>query len=72
MRTDAVSAVEGTNRGLHPWVVAAGPVDHLEQCQPVFRAISQGLFVVGEEPWTANVIKIVGNFLIAAIERGLH
>jgi 3-hydroxyisobutyrate dehydrogenase-like beta-hydroxyacid dehydrogenase len=53
------------------WVVAAGPVDHLERCHSVFEAISQGLFTVGKEPWTANIIKIAGNFLIAAMLEAL-
>jgi 3-hydroxyisobutyrate dehydrogenase-like beta-hydroxyacid dehydrogenase len=53
------------------WVVAAGPADHIERCRPVFEPISQGMFIVGEEPWTANVVKLAGNFLIASMLEAL-
>jgi 3-hydroxyisobutyrate dehydrogenase-like beta-hydroxyacid dehydrogenase len=53
------------------WVVAAGPADHIERCRPVFEPISQGMFTVGEEPWTANVVKLAGNFLIASMLEAL-
>jgi 3-hydroxyisobutyrate dehydrogenase-like beta-hydroxyacid dehydrogenase len=53
------------------WVVAAGPADHIERCRPVFESISQGMFAVGEEPWTANVVKLAGNFLIASMLEAL-
>ena len=55
----------------HLWVVAAGPADHIERCRPVFELMSQGLFTVGEEPWTANVVKLAGNFLIASMLEAL-
>jgi 3-hydroxyisobutyrate dehydrogenase-like beta-hydroxyacid dehydrogenase len=53
------------------WIVAAGPADHIERCRPVFEPISQGMFTVGEEPWTANVVKLAGNFLIASMLEAL-
>jgi 3-hydroxyisobutyrate dehydrogenase-like beta-hydroxyacid dehydrogenase len=53
------------------WVVAAGPAEPLERCRSVFDAISQGLWLVGEEPWTANVVKLAGNFAIAAMLEAL-
>jgi 3-hydroxyisobutyrate dehydrogenase-like beta-hydroxyacid dehydrogenase len=53
------------------WVVAAGPADQLARCRPVFEPINQGVFTAGEEPWTANVVKIAGNFLIASMLEAL-
>jgi 3-hydroxyisobutyrate dehydrogenase-like beta-hydroxyacid dehydrogenase len=47
-------------------VVAAGPGKHIERCRPLFSAIGRQTFVVGTEPWQANVTKLCGNFMIAA------
>src|SRR5712691_2517814 len=48
------------------WIVAAGPADALERCRPVLDAMGQGVIVVGDDPARANVIKLAGNFLLAA------
>jgi 3-hydroxyisobutyrate dehydrogenase-like beta-hydroxyacid dehydrogenase len=48
------------------FVVAAGEDAALQACQPLFDAIGQKTFPVGAEPSAANVVKIGGNFLIAA------
>ena len=48
------------------WIVAAGRPDALERCRPLLDALGQGVEVVGEEPPKANVVKIGGNFLLAA------
>jgi 3-hydroxyisobutyrate dehydrogenase-like beta-hydroxyacid dehydrogenase len=48
------------------WVVAAGPAAAIERCRPVFHALSQGVELVGEDASSANVVKIAGNFLLAA------
>lgn len=48
------------------WIVAAGPADALERCRPVLDALGQGVIVVGVDPPRANVIKLAGNFLLAA------
>lgn len=50
----------------HLAVVAAGPAEALESCQPVFEAIGRRTFVVGEEAPKANTVKLAGNFLIAS------
>ncbi len=34
--------------------------------QPVLQALGQGIFDFGEKPEAANVVKLVGNFMIAA------
>jgi 3-hydroxyisobutyrate dehydrogenase-like beta-hydroxyacid dehydrogenase len=50
-------------------VVVAGPDALVERCRPLFAAIGRQTFVIGSEPWQANVAKVCGNFIIAgAIE----
>lgn len=49
------------------WVVTAGDKEQVERCSPLFEAIGQGSFYVGEEAWMANVVKLGGNFAIAAM-----
>jgi 3-hydroxyisobutyrate dehydrogenase-like beta-hydroxyacid dehydrogenase len=50
-------------------VVAAGPAEHVERCRPLFDAIGRQTFVIGSEPWQANVAKLCGNFMvISALE----
>lgn len=49
------------------FVVAAGPEATLAQCQPLFDAIGQRTFVVGDKPSSANLVKLSGNFLLAAV-----
>jgi len=48
------------------WIVAAGRADALERCRPLLDALGQGVEVVGDDPPKANVVKIGGNFLLAA------
>ena len=48
-------------------VVAAGPAELLDRCQPIFDAIGRQTFVVGPEPWQANAAKLCGNFMIASM-----
>lgn len=52
-------------------VVAAGPAKMIERCQPVFDAVGQRTFVVGDEPYHANVVKLSGNFLILSVIESL-
>ena len=50
-------------------VLAAGANDVLERCRPLLDAIGRQTFVVGAEPWQANIAKLCGNFMIvSAIE----
>jgi 3-hydroxyisobutyrate dehydrogenase-like beta-hydroxyacid dehydrogenase len=49
------------------FVVAAGPEAQLARCQPLFDAIGQRTFVVGDKPSSANLVKLSGNFLLAAM-----
>ena len=52
-------------------VVAAGPSELVERCRPLFEAIGRETFVVGREPWQANVAKVCGNFMIISIIEAL-
>lgn len=50
-------------------IVAGGAAADIETCQPLFDAIGQRTFRIGDRPEQANVVKLCGNFLImAAIE----
>ena len=53
------------------WVVAGGPSETIERCQPLFDAIGQRTFVAGEEAHVANVIKLAGNFVITTVIESL-
>jgi 3-hydroxyisobutyrate dehydrogenase-like beta-hydroxyacid dehydrogenase len=53
------------------FVVAAGGKHHLQRCQPLFDVVGQRTFVIGEEPHTANVVKLIGNFLITTVIESL-
>jgi 3-hydroxyisobutyrate dehydrogenase-like beta-hydroxyacid dehydrogenase len=49
------------------FIVAAGPQQAIERCRPLFDAMGQKTFIVGEEPVMANVTKLSGNFMIASV-----
>jgi 3-hydroxyisobutyrate dehydrogenase-like beta-hydroxyacid dehydrogenase len=53
------------------FVVAAGPAAQVVKCQPLFDAMGQKTFVVGEDAPGANVIKLNGNFLITTVIESL-
>jgi 3-hydroxyisobutyrate dehydrogenase-like beta-hydroxyacid dehydrogenase len=54
------------------FIVAAGPREAIERLHPLFEALGQRTFVVGEDAPAANLVKLTGNFLIASvIERGV-
>ena len=53
------------------FIAAAGPAKAIATCQPLFDAMAQRTFVIGEEPVKANVIKLSGNFLIASVIESL-
>lgn len=52
-------------------IVAAGPAEDIAKCQPLFNAMGQRTFIVGEEASKANVAKLAGNFLIASVIESL-
>ncbi len=53
------------------FVVAAGAVDAVSAAQPLLDAIGQRTFVVSQVPKAANLVKLSGNFLIAAVIESL-
>jgi 3-hydroxyisobutyrate dehydrogenase-like beta-hydroxyacid dehydrogenase len=53
------------------FVAAAGEKAALERCKPVLEAVGQRVFVIGEKPEMANVVKLSGNFLIASVIESL-
>ncbi len=48
-------------------VLLAGAPDARRRCRPVLEAVGQELHELGDDPSTASVVKIAGNFLIAAM-----
>ena len=48
-------------------VVAGGPSEVIKRCRPLFDAIGRQTFVVGAEPWQANVAKLCGNFMVSGV-----
>jgi 3-hydroxyisobutyrate dehydrogenase-like beta-hydroxyacid dehydrogenase len=48
------------------WVLAAGPRAAIERCRPLLDAVGQGVELVGDDAASANVVKLAGNFLLAA------
>ncbi len=49
------------------FIVAAGAPDAIERCRPLFDAMGQRTFVVGERPQLASLVKLSGNYLIASV-----
>ena len=48
------------------FIVTAGDPAAIEACGPLFEAMGQRMFSMGPEPSSANLVKLTGNFLIAA------
>ncbi len=53
------------------FIVAAGASDAVEACSPLFEALGQKTFSVGDKPPAANLVKLSGNFLLASVIEGL-
>jgi len=53
------------------YIVAAGSPDAVTECQPLFTALGQRTFTVADRPSAANLIKLSGNFLLAALIEAL-
>jgi len=50
-------------------MAVAGKASDLAACEPLFKAVGKRTFVVGEAPEKANLVKLVGNFMmLSAIE----
>ena len=53
------------------FIVVAGAPDALDACRPLFEAMGQKTFPVGDEPRAANLVKLSGNFLLASVIEAL-
>ena len=53
------------------FVVAAGDDSAIERCKPLLEALGQRVFVMGDKPEMAIVVKLSGNFLIASVIESL-
>jgi 3-hydroxyisobutyrate dehydrogenase-like beta-hydroxyacid dehydrogenase len=53
------------------FIAAAGAETALQDCTPLFDAIGQRTFILGETPSAANLVKLSGNFLIASVIESL-
>ena len=53
------------------FVVVAGEKEVVERYKPLLEAIGQRVFVMGDKPEMANVVKLSGNFLIASLIESL-
>lgn len=52
-------------------VVAAGPAAAIERCRPLLQAMAKQVFVVGDQAYQANAVKIARNFLLATVVESL-
>jgi len=52
-------------------IYLAGPAGVLARCRPLLAALGQGVIVVGDEPHLANVLKLVTNFMVFAVNETL-
>jgi 3-hydroxyisobutyrate dehydrogenase-like beta-hydroxyacid dehydrogenase len=48
-------------------VAAAGAGELIERYKPIIEAMGRATFIVGEEAWQANALKLCGNFMIATV-----
>jgi 3-hydroxyisobutyrate dehydrogenase-like beta-hydroxyacid dehydrogenase len=53
------------------FIASAGPTDALDACMPLFEAMGQKTFRIGNKAPTANMVKLSGNFLIASVIESL-
>jgi 3-hydroxyisobutyrate dehydrogenase-like beta-hydroxyacid dehydrogenase len=53
------------------YVIAAGETSAIEGAMPILDAIGQKKFVVSDRPDAANLVKLSGNFLLAAVIESL-
>lgn len=53
------------------FIVAAGNQEAMQVCLPLFEAMGQKTFIIGDRPHMANLVKLSGNFLIASVIEAL-
>jgi 3-hydroxyisobutyrate dehydrogenase-like beta-hydroxyacid dehydrogenase len=47
------------------YIIAAGRPTDVERCRPLLNSLGQQMFVVGDDPAQANLIKLLGNVMTA-------
>ncbi|HEX9461412.1 MAG TPA: NAD(P)-dependent oxidoreductase [Alphaproteobacteria bacterium] len=53
------------------FIMVAGPPQAIQRCRPLFEAMGQKTFTLGEKPPAANVVKLSANFLISSMLESL-
>jgi 3-hydroxyisobutyrate dehydrogenase-like beta-hydroxyacid dehydrogenase len=53
------------------FIAVGGESDAVEACMPLFKALGQSTFHVGDKPQHANLVKLSGNFLFASVIESL-
>ncbi len=53
------------------FILAGGDADAIDDCVPLFDALGQATFAMGDRPQDANLVKLSGNFLIASVIEAL-
>jgi 3-hydroxyisobutyrate dehydrogenase-like beta-hydroxyacid dehydrogenase len=53
------------------FICAGGRSDAVEACMPLFQALGQSTFRIGDKPQDANLVKLSGNFLFATVIESL-
>src|SRR6185437_15821389 len=53
------------------WICLSGSAMAKQRVRPILDSIGQGSFDFGEEPATAHIVKLIGNFLLASAIEGL-
>jgi 3-hydroxyisobutyrate dehydrogenase-like beta-hydroxyacid dehydrogenase len=53
------------------FIVACGNTEAVERARPVLETLGQRIFALSEQPETANLVKLSGNFLICSVIEAL-
>jgi|SRR5579863_1266842 len=53
------------------WICVSGEREPKERVAPVLNSLGQGVFDFGEDPGASNVVKLIGNFLLASAMEAL-
>jgi 3-hydroxyisobutyrate dehydrogenase-like beta-hydroxyacid dehydrogenase len=47
------------------FIIAAGPSDQIDRCRPILDLVGQRTFLIGNNPASANLVKLAGNAMTA-------
>ena len=48
-------------------IITSGSDEAIKRCQPLFDVMGQRTFIVGDRPSNANLLKLIGNFMLASV-----